>query len=283
MSSNNLWATGAFADSLETFIETLPEETQGKIRHQNRWKMVLLVCLDSRLREGFLKTLSISQLNSLRLLLLWKSKLFHGPAASVADSNIASQCTSATSQLSTDELTVAMERLGQDFEQDRLSLSVAGLYDSDDESISSDDPVGGPANFFDGTFEPLQYGETRLGANDFADNNLTALQDLRNQAASILFYRRLLTAYMASCNITQFQNQRPHRGYLALEQVIQEEAGLGTLGCAVESCPWLDTKSKTGVPWYLWDLQEGRTIETKDILEAGRPRYAVVSHTWGRW
>ncbi|GAB7324002.1 hypothetical protein MBLNU13_g07404t1 [Cladosporium sp. NU13] len=49
------------------------------------------------------------------------------------------------------------------------------------------------------------------------------------------------------------------------------------------ACPWLPqtTQSRTSLPYYLWDVQRQRTIETSALLEW--PHYTCVSHTWGRW
>ncbi|KAK8133122.1 hypothetical protein PG999_001295 [Apiospora kogelbergensis] len=47
----------------------------------------------------------------------------------------------------------------------------------------------------------------------------------------------------------------------------------------IVSCPWIADTS--GLPFYLWDVANGRTVETKELAE--RPLYTAVSHTWGRW
>jgi len=54
-------------------------------------------------------------------------------------------------------------------------------------------------------------------------------------------------------------------------------------------CPWLrlrqqqvtNADSKEGLPRFLWDVKVGKTVSTQDM--EGRPRYLVISHTWGRW
>jgi hypothetical protein len=52
------------------------------------------------------------------------------------------------------------------------------------------------------------------------------------------------------------------------------------LRATIATCPWLGPK-KDGLPYYLWDRKEQRTVRV-DLLPE-RPRYIVVSHTWGRW
>jgi hypothetical protein len=50
------------------------------------------------------------------------------------------------------------------------------------------------------------------------------------------------------------------------------------VGSRFTVCPWLPEPS--GLPFYLWDVEKDRTVETSTLT---RPRYTVISHTWGRW
>jgi hypothetical protein len=43
-------------------------------------------------------------------------------------------------------------------------------------------------------------------------------------------------------------------------------------------CPWLPEAS--GLPFYLWDVENERTLETSTLA---KPCYTAISHTWGRW
>jgi len=52
-------------------------------------------------------------------------------------------------------------------------------------------------------------------------------------------------------------------------------------GATIEACPWLSTEQKSGLPYYLWDLETQRTIVVDELQSP--PQYTVVSHTWGRW
>ena len=52
------------------------------------------------------------------------------------------------------------------------------------------------------------------------------------------------------------------------------------LRATIAVCPWLGPK-KDRLPYYLWDVKEQRTVRVDSLSE--RPRYIVVSHTWGRW
>ena len=53
----------------------------------------------------------------------------------------------------------------------------------------------------------------------------------------------------------------------------------GHIGANIKPCPWLS--DEPGMPYYLWSVNEGRTIETMSLNEV--PIYTAISHTWGRW
>lgn len=53
------------------------------------------------------------------------------------------------------------------------------------------------------------------------------------------------------------------------------------IGAIIESCPWLPSAKKKGLPYYLWDIESKRTVVVHELNH--QPRYAIVSHTWGRW
>lgn len=69
-------------------------------------------------------------------------------------------------------------------------------------------------------------------------------------------------------------------------------------GPLIRACSWLDPNTSVsgqylsrkdekdndlaGWPEYLWDLEKGHAVRTKD-LENKRPDYTAISHTWGRW
>lgn len=50
-------------------------------------------------------------------------------------------------------------------------------------------------------------------------------------------------------------------------------------------CFWLEDTSKDptgGLPYFLWDIEQERTIETRH-LDRSEISYAIVSYSWGRW
>ena len=54
------------------------------------------------------------------------------------------------------------------------------------------------------------------------------------------------------------------------------------LGAVSEPCWWLTAEEKDGLPHYLWDVANERTV---DVEAEGltSPSYTAISHTWGRW
>ncbi|KAJ5510177.1 Heterokaryon incompatibility [Penicillium expansum] len=54
-------------------------------------------------------------------------------------------------------------------------------------------------------------------------------------------------------------------------------------GSSIDSCPWLGEIS--GLPLYLWDVKERRTVEVFSLWEEYEfdIPYTAISHTWGRW
>lgn len=50
-------------------------------------------------------------------------------------------------------------------------------------------------------------------------------------------------------------------------------------------CFWLEDTSEDptgGMPYFLWDIEQERTIETRH-LDRSKVSYAIVSYSWGRW
>lgn len=62
-----------------------------------------------------------------------------------------------------------------------------------------------------------------------------------------------------------------------------QSQGLAARGPVVEVCPWLKhhDHSVDFLPYYLWDVKHGKTVETSEL--ESHPTYTAVSHTWGRW
>ncbi|KAL4900744.1 hypothetical protein BDW74DRAFT_188147 [Aspergillus multicolor] len=51
----------------------------------------------------------------------------------------------------------------------------------------------------------------------------------------------------------------------------------------LDPCCWLEGDQADDLPYYLWDIENGRTVETGRLpAEPGSVEYAIVSHTWGR-
>ena len=60
-----------------------------------------------------------------------------------------------------------------------------------------------------------------------------------------------------------------------------KETDLTMTGPVIEACPWLPPVADDGLPYYLWDVANAKTVETSQIQ--CYPEYTAISHTWGRW
>ena len=140
----------------------------------------MMVCLDPELRTDFLSILSTSQINSLRLLLLWKSKIFHGPGSRLKR-EASPKAGGADYEAAREDVVTSNTKHQEGLNALNDGDSLDNLDDSDDESHNTDDSDTDPdpENAYDGIFEYLHYGETNRHALTYQDNNLTALQDMR--------------------------------------------------------------------------------------------------------
>jgi len=52
-----------------------------------------------------------------------------------------------------------------------------------------------------------------------------------------------------------------------------------------EPCPWLTRRNQdTGMPFYLWDVKNKKTVVVEKIKSSGGYlEYVAIGHTWGRW
>ncbi|KAL2851119.1 hypothetical protein BJY01DRAFT_245059 [Aspergillus pseudoustus] len=55
-------------------------------------------------------------------------------------------------------------------------------------------------------------------------------------------------------------------------------------GATISTCWWLQDEEaeEAGIPYYLWDVQQRRTVSSKS-LGGCVVEYTAISHTWGRW
>ncbi|KAI1740116.1 hypothetical protein F4680DRAFT_419725 [Xylaria scruposa] len=226
------------------------------------------------------------------MLLIWKSRILTSPGKPNSDSSAREVVDSASPRHLQDEL-AAMETQLRRTMHDEIKgevLKPDNGWGSDSRlsyEASSPDidfnvfPSLPPANELDEFVQTLLQFEIKPYKRPHED--LIILHEARDKVAEMIAYRKLLMAYMISRGVTTSGNNNPLRGYLALEKVIENETGLGPLGWSAQPCPWLSLEPGANLPYYLWDSDDRQTVETKNISPDGKVRYAVVSHTWGRW
>ncbi|KAI0546536.1 hypothetical protein F4679DRAFT_557126 [Xylaria curta] len=293
MSSGNEWATETVCKTLESFIARLSPETQSELQRWDVWKQLLLVCLNQNLRPQFLCDLSQAQINSIRVLLIWKSRVLADLGKPNSGSNTREVVDSASPQSLQDELsameaqvrrTMHEEIKGEVLKPDNSQDGDSRLsYEASSSDIDFNVFASLPAtNGFDVFIQMLV--QLELKPYKYPYEYLTLLHEARDKGAEMVAYRKLLIAYLVSRGIINSpENNNPLPVYLALEKAIANETGLSSLGWSVQSCPWFRDEPGANLPYYLWDSEDHRTVETKDISQDGKVRYAVVSHTWGRW
>ncbi|KAE8354026.1 hypothetical protein BDV28DRAFT_147505 [Aspergillus coremiiformis] len=60
-----------------------------------------------------------------------------------------------------------------------------------------------------------------------------------------------------------------------------EEKVLSLSDCRAFAQNIANQNTKKDLPYYLWDVKNGWTVKTEDLVQ--RVDYVVISHTWGRW
>ncbi|EFQ97283.1 hypothetical protein MGYG_00324 [Nannizzia gypsea CBS 118893] len=177
------------------------------------WEILIDICRQSQLRKRFVTTLSMTQVNSLRLLFLSKSNIVGRPCVSPAPGLVL----------------------------ERLSHSEMGLIEADAHKLRS----------------------------------------ARHYSAEAVAYIRLLDDCLKAAGLDAFcHNGAVLKEYLNLERYVRSDSDTGPLGITLEPGDWLSVEARRGMPLYLWDAVDGKTVKTESL---DRPRYVVVSHTWGRW
>jgi hypothetical protein len=101
--------------------------------------------------------------------------------------------------------------------------------------------------------------------------------------------RRALAARIAACQrlaycVYRFHSPLANRAVASkpLQEVISSSANGLPVGGTIEACAWLPESQKNSLPYYLWDVEKKQTIVVHELSD-NHPVYVVISHTWGRW
>ena len=101
------------------------------------------------------------------------------------------------------------------------------------------------------------------------------LEETRRSALCYASCQRIASACYKSIPFSS-----PEKAALAVQDLFKYRP---KFGASLSPCPWLT--EQTGMPYYLWDVENEQTREVTDIITKirSRPKYVAISHTWGRW
>ena len=121
--------------------------------------------------------------------------------------------------------------------------------------------------------------------------HLQALREARQDGAQFAFRQKLGWGLLHnSCHSDKIPSTAAEDGTGTprdgdQSSVPEDPVDLDTLspGPIIEPCSWLEEDGDwdRNLPYYLWDVQQRRTVESSRIRS--RPEYTAISHTWGRW
>ena len=247
------WARPPLGEEIETFIGK-KSHGEGWTRALANWNALQAEVCDGRSR--FMHTLSTSQRNSLRLLVEWWTGQYTKPEVAAVFRQA-----------------IYTEAAGNEF--------VKGLADGIPEKIPLEDYNRSLFQLFGHEFldtgkDLIEVQNQRNFAARAAACQRIAFEVFRHQAPEVLASQRLANDFYRSQG-----KQSSEDSFDELTKYsTQSDSGL-PVGGTMEACPWLPTAKRKGLPHYLWDIAERRTVIVQELQNS--PVYVVISHTWGRW
>lgn len=232
-----VWQRGPLGEEYERYTGRIPLGTGWK-RGLANWDNVRAEY--DKLDSSFLQGLSISQFNSLRLLLEWWN----------SDSQLRSVMESAEHVLRTHADGPSADKRvpsGLDLSISRYHATLFSLF----------------------LYEFYFYGK----------DSAAPIQLKRQAAAKEAACQRLsYWTYYFHSTADSRPLQPPEDSSIRSSPSLHNTQHLGAI---IEPCPWLSSIRRSGMPYYLWDIEEKRTVTVSELHEA--PQYSILSHTWGRW
>lgn len=244
------WQRGPLGEEVERYLgEQAPGS--GWTRALGNWDRLNLVFSDVAHRTIFQSELSVSQVNSYRLLLEWWTGQCQDQDASAA---VRAAIVSCAQGPSADQRTPP----NLDLHGSRYNTQLWELFQ----------------------YEFFFYGKSTNAP----------IQLRRHTAASIAACQRLAyLTYKTSSPGSRggLSILTPAQIHIAMPADIDQLAQISRhcfgnlIGAIIEPCPWLPSTKKSGLPYYLWDIERQCSVVVHELQK--QPQYAIVSHTWGRW
>ena len=121
--------------------------------------------------------------------------------------------------------------------------------------------------------ELMDWKHLKSGSQLYSDRSMAAAEaachEMAENSGLVLARSTLLAREHQSFSITQLPEPKN------IHQVSQHKP----MTASIEPCYWLSSHEPC-LPFYLWDRTENRTVTTEGLQS---PKYAAISHTWGRW
>jgi len=143
--------------------------------------------------------------------------------------------------------------------------------------ISEFDNIGGPIDGFNFDLDVNDLIETEFirGEPTRSSHFRTWLVSRRRLVLELNSARRI--AYLCHNSLYKSEEEQEE---LAKQFFLRQHTS------NFRACSWLEkAKPEESMPYYLWDITKGETLETAKIFNETQvyPKYVAISHTWGRW
>jgi Heterokaryon incompatibility protein (HET) len=280
--------------------ETHPQVDKIRVLHRNagkmwEWSLCCFMLLHDDLEPSFRSTLSKTQLGSFVNLLEWWTGQYQDPRLSAAA--IAYTVIDSVVQLPKDpRIRTRVAKLSKStyhYQMFKLFCLEFPLLDKKP-STASDFPSGlqaaregaakyacsqriGVICYQEAAWKHAKLlGSTRqpkpeLSVKAFGDGIAAALTNaLSQESVPIRDANQRFKIPVYAATVWPFK----------LSQVIDSIYARSLLGVVFEPCSWLKPAERDGLPYFLWDVVNEKTVETQGL---NSPTYTTVSHTWGRW
>ena len=245
------WQKGPLGEEVERKLATKLAEGDGWERGLANWDVVQQLSTEKHNAfTEFLSTLSISQRNSLLILLDWWNGMYDKTDMQRARRAIRDH---ATGSYQSERFPRGLDLTASKYQEKLFDLFLYEFF------------------FYEkSTAAPIQLRRHHASLS-------AACQRLA--FSTYAFYMDAIVQTHASSTTEVSQINRN----LDVMHPARRLSDVGKIipGAIIEPCPWLPSQKKEGSPYYLWDLENKRTVVVDELPEV--PAYAAISHTWGRW
>lgn len=198
-------------------------------------------------------------------------------------------CSLSTSQLSSHQLLHEwLTARSEDTEFNLDALDAERAFNTDNFSGSAyalrrHEPT--PSRSYHNHLAALLYYEfSHPDAGTPKELHFALLLEVRRTAAIYASCQRLAAGYYHTDSLPTQQ------GHSVKNPAEHQQVHLTPYGASLEPCFWLEGTQNgetgdDGLPYYLWDVRNQRTVIVRDICKDLQevPSYLAISHTWGRW